>query len=105
MRGQRLEVGRQVGDAGRGRWTGRRVRRGVVRHGWQQPLKVEAAGVELRGAPRPHHQDCLGVVVEGGNAGQHADSEGEPGNTGETQTGEETERPVRQEVWNQICGP
>lgn len=104
MQGQRLEVGRQVGDARRGRWTGRRVRRGVVRHGWQQPHKVEAAGVELRGAPRPHHQDCLGVVVEGGNAGRHADSEGEPGNTGKTQRGGETERPVRQEVWNPICG-
>lgn len=66
--GRRLEVGRQVGDAGGRRGTDCCVPRGVVRNRWQQPHKVEAAGVEVGVAPRPHHQDSLGVVVEGGDA-------------------------------------
>lgn len=85
LRGRRrLEVGRQVGDAGGGRGTGGWVRGGRVRSWWQQPHQVEAAGVEVGVAPRLHHQDSLGVVVEGGDAGRHADSEGEPGDAGET---------------------
>lgn len=67
--GRRLEVGRQVGDAGGRGGTDGGVRGGVVRNWWQQPYKVEAAGVEVGVAPRPHHQDSLGVVVEGGDAG------------------------------------
>lgn len=67
--GRRLEVGRQVGDAGGRRGTDRCVPRGVVRNWWQQPYKVEAAGVEVGVAPWPHHQDSLGVVVEGGDTG------------------------------------
>lgn len=52
---------------------------GVIRR--QEPHEVEAAGVEARVPPRPHHQDPLGVVVEGGDASRHADGEGEPGHT------------------------
>ena len=43
------------------------VRWGVIR--WKEPHKVEAAGVEARGAPGSHHQDLLGVVVQSGDAG------------------------------------
>lgn len=56
----------------------------AVRNWWQQPYKVEAAGVEVAVAPRLRHQDSLGVVVKGGDAGRHADSKGEPGDAGET---------------------
>lgn len=69
-----------MGDPGRGRGTGQRGGRvpgGVVRR--QEPHKVEAAGVEGGGAAGPHHQHLLGVVVEGGDAGRHADGEGKPG--------------------------
>lgn len=45
------------------------VRGGVIRSRWQEPHKVEAAGVEARVTPRCHHQDLLGVVVQGGDAG------------------------------------
>lgn len=76
----RLEVRGQVGDAGGRLGTGG----GVVRNWRQQPHKVEAAGVEVGVAPRLHHQESLGVVVEGGDAGRHADGEGEPGDAGET---------------------
>lgn len=62
---------------------------GIVRNWWQQPHEVEAAGVEVGAAPRLHHQESLGVVVEGGDAGRHADSEGEPGDAGETDGGGE----------------
>lgn len=82
--GERPEVGGQVGDAGWGRW-GAGVRRGVVRERRQEPREVEAAGVEVGVAPRPHHQHSLGVVVEGGDAGRHADGEGQPGHAGETE--------------------
>lgn len=39
--------------------------RGVI--GWQE--KIEAAGVEAGETPWSHHEDRLGVVVEGGDAG------------------------------------
>lgn len=55
------------------------VGRGVVRSRRQEPVK--AAGVEAGAAPGSHHQDLLGVVVERGDAGRHADSEGKPGHT------------------------
>lgn len=74
-----LVVGGQVGDPRGGRGTGQGGGRVVIR--WQEPHEVKAAGVEAGGAPGSHHQDLLGVVVEGGDAGWHADSEGEPGNT------------------------
>lgn len=76
-----------MGDKGRRRGAGRWVSGGVVRDRWQQPHKVEAAAVEVGVAPRLHHQDSLGVVVEGGDAGRHADSEGDPGHAGETEGG------------------
>lgn len=65
-----LIIGRQVGDAGGRRGTGQGegwVRRRVIR--WQEPHEVKAAGVEARVAPGSHHQDLLGVVVQGGDAG------------------------------------
>lgn len=67
-----LVVRRQVGDPGGRRGTGQgdgRVRRGVIRSRGQEPREVKAAGVEARGASGSHHQDFLGVVVEGGDAG------------------------------------
>lgn len=72
-----------MGDPGGRRGTGQGdgwVCRGVVRR--QEPRKGKAAGVEARVASGSHHQDLLGVVVQSGDAGRHADSEGEPGHTG-----------------------
>lgn len=43
------------------------VRGSVIR--WQEPHEVEAAGVEARETPWSHHQDLLGVVVQGGDTG------------------------------------
>lgn len=68
--------------------VGPRVGRGVVRSRWQESRKVKAARVETGGTPRTHHQDLFGVVVQGGDAGGHADSEGKPGHTdGDRETG------------------
>lgn len=67
---QGLVVGRQVGYPGgrRGAGSGEgRVCGSVIR--WQEPHEVEAAGVEARVTPRSHHQDLLGVVVQGGDTG------------------------------------
>lgn len=75
---------------------------GVVWNRWQQPHKVEAAAVEVRVAPRLHHQDSLGVVVEGGDAGRHADSEGDPGHAGETEGGGGAHR-IRLKVCKYTC--
>jgi len=62
-----LVVGRQVGDPGGRRGPGRR-RRGARRQ-------------EAGAGPRRRHQHLLGVVVEGGDAGEgeprHADGDGE----------------------------
>lgn len=67
------ERGGEWGSQGNG-W----VWGGVVRSRWQEPHKVKAARVEVRGAPGTNHQDLFGVVVEGGDPRRHADSEGEP---------------------------
>lgn len=77
--GRRLVVGGQVGyprRGGRGSGRGQGGAGGCV-VGRQE--EVEAAGVEGGEAPGTHHQHVLGVVVEGGDAGRHADGEGEPG--------------------------
>lgn len=76
---------------------------GIVRNWWQQPHKVEAAGVEVGVAPRLHHQDSLGVVVEGGDARRHADGEGEPGHAGETDGRGEPCTVSVLKVWKRIC--
>lgn len=71
-----------MGDQrGRQGWGEGWVWRGVV--GGQDSHKVEAAGVEAGAPPGTHHQDLLSVVVEGGDSGRHADSEGNPGHTEE----------------------
>lgn len=75
---------------------------GIVRNWWQQPHKVKAAGVEVGVAPRLHHQDSFGVVVEGGDASRHADDEGEPGDAGETDRRGEGRGGVRLKVCNHI---
>lgn len=80
-RGRRLVVGREVGYPRRGRGRGRGQGGAGGRVVGRQE-EVEAAGVEGGEAPGPHHQHVLGVVVEGGDAGRHADGEGEPGHAG-----------------------
>lgn len=81
-RRQGLVVGRQVGYPWGRHGTGHGggwVCRGVIRSRRQEPHEVEAAGVEAQVMPGSHHQDLLGVVVQCGDTGRHADSEGQPG--------------------------
>lgn len=80
-RGRRLVVGGEVGYPRRGRGRGRGQGGAGGRVVGRQE-EVEAAGVEGGEAPGPHHQHVLGVVVEGGDAGRHADGEGQPGHAG-----------------------
>lgn len=81
-RSRRLVVGGQVGYARRGRGGSGHGQGGAGGRVVGRQEEVEAAGVEGREAPGSHHQHVLGVVVEGGDAGRHADGEGEPGHAG-----------------------
>lgn len=80
--GRWLVVGGQVGYPrwGRGGSGSRQGGTGGRVVGRQE--EVEAAGVEGGETPGSNHQHVLGVVVEGGDSGRHADGEGEPGHTG-----------------------
>lgn len=53
-----------------------RVWRCVVGGRWWGASIDKAAGVQAEAASGPNHQDLLGVVVESGDSGRHADSEG-----------------------------
>lgn len=93
-------MGEPWGRRGTGQGDGG-VPGGVIRR--QEPHEVKAAGVEAGDTSGAHHQDLLGVVVQGGDTGRHADSEGEPGHTdGDTGRGHKRvfDIPV-QEVCNQ----